>query len=75
MKLFLTFTMAASMGVMSACGGMATNNTTTPAVNTTKMAPVNTNTNTAPPPAEGPMVGGAAMLKTKDIIVADITYS
>ncbi len=70
MKLLLIFTMAASMAVMSACGGMATNTTNTTVANASKMAPANTNvnTNTAPAPAEGPMVGGAAMLKTKDII-------
>jgi len=68
MKLLLTFAMAASMAVMSACGGMTANNTTAPANTAPKMASANTNTNTAPAPAEGPMVGGAAMLKTKDII-------
>ncbi|MBK8466615.1 MAG: fasciclin domain-containing protein [Chloracidobacterium sp.] len=68
MKLLLTFAMAASMAVMSACGGMTANNTAAPANTAPKMASANTNTNTAPAPAEGPMVGGAAMLKTKDII-------
>ena len=68
MKLLLTFAMAVSMAFMSACGGMATNTANTTVANTSKMAPANTTANTAPAPADGPMVGGAAMLKTKDII-------
>ncbi len=72
MKFLLTFAMATSMAVMSACGGTATNNTNTmtanngmKANNTSTMAPANTAT---APADDNPMVGGSPMMKTKDII-------
>ena len=76
MKFILTFSMAATMAVMSACGGAATNTSNTMSnANTAKMAPANntmannTAANTATAPADNnPMVGGAPMLRTKDII-------
>lgn len=70
--IFLTFTLAAIFGALSACGGTATNNTAATAANTsmkpnnTAMAPANTAT--APSDNNNPMVGGAPMMKTKDII-------
>ena len=64
--------MAAMMAVMSACGGTATNTTNTMAnANAPKMAPANNtaaNAATAPATDGNPMVGGAPMMKTKDII-------
>lgn len=64
--------MAATMAIITACGGADTANT---ASNTAKMAPANNSmantaaANTATAPAsDNPMVGGSAMLKTKDII-------
>ena len=73
MKFIFTFAVAATMAVMSACGGVATNNANTAAnnTNTSKMAPANNamaNTATAPAGDGNPMVGGAAMSKAKDII-------
>ena len=72
MKFILTFSMAAMMAVMSACGGTATNTTNTMAnANAPKMAPANNtaaNAATAPATDGNPMVGGAPMMKTKDII-------
>lgn len=68
MKFLLTFAIAAMTAVMSACGGMTANNAAT---NTARMAPANTvvNANTAPAPADNnPVVGGAPMMKSKDII-------
>ena len=72
MKFLLTFAMATSMAVMSACGGTATNNANTmtannsmKANNTSTMAPANTAT---APADDNPMVGGSPMMKTKDII-------
>ena len=73
-KTLLTITLAGTVAAISACGGAATNT-----ANNTAMKPANANTmantatnamaNTATAPAEtGPMVGGAAMLKSKDII-------
>ena len=60
------------MAVMAACGGIATNNANTMANNSApKMAPANNamaNTATAPAADDNPMVGGSAMMKTKDII-------
>lgn len=66
--------MAGTMAVMSACGGAATNNANTMATNNApKMAnntmASNTMANTVTAPADdNPMVGGAAMMKTRDII-------
>lgn len=64
--------MAATMAVMSACGGAATNNANTMVVTNSNsaMKPTNTMANTATAPAadDNPMVGGSAMLKSKDII-------
>ena len=73
-KTLLTITLAGTVAAISACGGAATNT-----ANNAAMKPANANTmantatnamaNTATAPAEtGPMVGGAAMLKSKDII-------
>ncbi len=73
----LTTALAGTVAVMGACGGAATNGTNTAANNANSaMKPANTaNANTtapantaAAPAGENPMVGGAAMLKTKDII-------
>ena len=73
----LTIALAGTVAVMGACGGAATNGTNTAANNANSaMKPANTaNANTtapantaAAPAGENPMVGGAAMLKTKDII-------
>ncbi len=69
-KTLLTITLAGTVAAISACGGAATNTTNT-AANNSAMKPANTNTaaNTATAPAEtGPTVGGAQMLKSKDII-------
>lgn len=68
-KTLLTITLAGTVAAISACGGAATNTTNT-AANTSAMKPANTNTaaNTATPAETGPMVGGAQMLKSKDII-------
>ena len=72
MKFIITFAMAFVMAVMSACGGTATNTTNTMAnANAPKMAPANNtaaNAATAPATDGNPMVGGAPMMKTKDII-------
>ncbi len=76
-KIFLTITLAGTVAAISACGDMATNttnmansantmrsnNANTMAANT--MAPANTAT---APASDNPMVGGAPMLKTKDIV-------
>lgn len=73
----ITSALATTVAVMGACGGAATNGTNSMANNANStMKPANTtnaNTmapaNTATAPAgDNPMVGGAAMLKTKDII-------
>lgn len=78
MKFLLTFAMAGTMAIMSACGGAATNNANTMANNAPKMAnnsiatnsTVNTSTSTTDvaPGGDNPMVGGAPMMKTRDII-------
>ena len=71
----LTTALAGTVAIMGACGGAATTNTTT--ANNSAMKPANTvannttapaNTGTAPATDGNPMVGGAPMLKTKDII-------
>jgi len=71
-KTLLTITLTGAVAAISACGGAATNT-----ANNSATKPTNANTtantmapaNTATAPAEtGPMVGGAAMLKSKDII-------
>lgn len=74
-KTFLTITLAGSVVAISACGGMATNNANMTANNSMKannsMATANTMApaNTATAPADNnPMVGGAPMVRTKDII-------
>lgn len=71
-KTFLTITLATSAAVISACGGAATNNTNTSANTMAKNTTTNTmapaNTATAPAADSNPMVGGAPMLKSKDII-------
>ena len=71
MKIFLTFAMAGTLALMTACGGTDTTtvNTAT-ANNTSRMSPANTPAaNTAAAPADAnPMVGGAAMSRSKDII-------
>ena len=57
------------MAVMSACGGAATNNANTMATNNAPKMANNTMANTVTAPADdNPMVGGAAMMKTRDII-------
>ena len=69
MKFLLTFAMAGTMAVMSACGGAATNNANTMATNNAPKMANNTMANTVTAPADdNPMVGGAAMMKTRDII-------
>ncbi|MFZ1702491.1 MAG: fasciclin domain-containing protein [Pyrinomonadaceae bacterium] len=76
MKFLLTLTIAAMVAGMGACGGAANTNTTTANGNTSRMAPANnamsnsaaSNTATAPAADDNPMVGGAPMLKTKDIV-------
>ncbi len=75
LTLSLTATLAAAT-VLSGCGAPATNTTTNTAANRTNtsmsanttntMAPSNTNSNTSA--STNPMVGGAAMLATKDIV-------
>lgn len=72
MKIILAITFTSTMALLSACGGPATNVSNT-AMNSTKPAnnamSNNAMANTATAPAsDNPMVGGAAMLKTKDII-------
>lgn len=71
MKFLLIFVTAALM-FMSACDNKAANTANTPAVNRSASAnntATNTAANTATAPADdNPMVGGAPMLKTKDII-------
>lgn len=71
-KTLLTITLAGTVAAISACGGAATNTTNTnTAANNSAMKPANTMApaNTATAPAEtGPIVGGAPMLKSKDII-------
>ena len=70
-KTLLTITLAGTVAAISACGGAATNTTNNAMANNAAMKPANTMApaNTAAAPAEtGPMVGGAAMLKSKDII-------
>ncbi len=73
----ITSALATTVAVMGACGGAATNGTNTMAnnANSTMKPAMNANANTmAPantataPATTDPMVGGAAMLKTKDII-------
>ena len=78
MKFLLTFAMAGTMAVMSACGGAGTNNANMMANNAPKMANnsmannsmTNTSTSTTDvaPGGDNPMVGGAPMMKTRDII-------
>jgi len=71
-KTFLAVTLAAGAAIISACGGAATNTANT--ANSGAMKPANTMANstapanTAAPAGDNPMVGGAPMLKTKDII-------
>lgn len=71
-KTLLTLTLAGTVAAMSACGETASNTSVTTKVNTANSAmnTANTTANTATAPAadENPMVGGAPMLKTKDII-------
>lgn len=71
----LTLTLVTGAALISACGGAATNTANTSANTMAKntantMAPANTATaNTVSAPAStDPIVGGAPMLKTKDII-------
>lgn len=71
-KTLLTLTLAGTVAAMSACGETATNTSVTTKMNTANSAmnTANTTANTATAPAanDNPMVGGAPMLKTKDII-------
>ena len=74
MKLTILLIIAAVAAFLGACGGAATTNTTVSPANT--MSKANTtvantavaNTAAAPAADNNPMVGGAAMMKTKDII-------
>lgn len=75
LTLILTITIGMVMGLMTGCPAPAANNastTNTNRTNTNTMAPANNTmapANTATAPTDGnPMVGGAPMLKTKDII-------
>lgn len=75
MKIILATTLAGSMALLGACGGGAATNTANNAMASNAMKPANstaannTMANTAAAPAgDNPMVGGAPMLKTKDII-------
>lgn len=73
MKYTLLIMIAAMAAFLGACGGAVTNNSTTAPANAARannMMSNNavSNTAAAPAPADGPMVGGAPMLKTKDII-------
>ncbi len=74
-KTFLTLTLVGSIAAISACGG-ASNTTITTTANNSAMRPANTATppantmapaNTAPA-GDNPMVGGAPMLRTRDIV-------
>ncbi len=79
-KLILTTAFAAMATFMAACGGAATNNSNTTnnamkpansAMSSNSMANnamSNTSNSNAAPAGDGPMVGGAPMLKTKDIV-------
>ncbi len=73
MKFTLTLIIAATMALLGACGGMATNNSNSMASNAMKSGnnsmANNAMSNTATAPAsDNPMVGGAPMMKNKDII-------
>lgn len=71
-KTLITLTLAGTVAAISACGGAATNTTNNAMANNSAMKPTNTmapaNTATAPAGDGNPMVGGAPMMKTKDII-------
>ena len=69
-KLILTICAGIALAGMTACGNTASNTTATNRANTTNTTNANSmsNENTAKMDSDNPMVGGAPMLKTKDII-------
>ena len=69
-KLILTICAGIALAGMTACTNTASNTTATNRANTTNTTNANSmsNANTAKMESDNPMVGGAPMLKTKDII-------